>query len=247
MKQGRTRVPFTVSALLVLLLIAFDSTPSIPSLPDPHQLPAPTEETITKDLAGWLEGRAPSDLQVMSRGDLDAATSAQPRHFDLLGGDLDTRTRERFLAGLPYGSVLAGAAERHRLDGLLLAAIVETESGFSPDRVSPRGAVGLMQLLPATAKAYGASDLRDPHVNVDAGSRYLAYLLDTHEDLETALAAYNAGPAAVARYGGVPPYRETRAYVRKVMARYEDYRDRAWESALTPPPPNPRPARTGRS
>jgi hypothetical protein len=230
MQARRFRIPFLMSVTVFFLLFSLSSSPSDPSIPDLHQLPpAPSDdEAAHKDLARWMVGRREgTGLQVMSRGDLAAATSSQPRHFDLFGSDLDAQSRGRFLAGLPYGSVLSLAAERHRVDGLLLAAIVEAESGFRPHRVSPRGAVGLMQILPATAKAYGAGDLLDPHFNVDVGSRYLAYLLESHEDLESALAAYNAGPAAVERYGGVPPFRETRAYVKKVKARYEEYQRQA--------------------
>jgi soluble lytic murein transglycosylase-like protein len=119
------------------------------------------------------------------------------------------------------------AAERYGVDGLLLAAIVRHESSFDPEIVSPKGAVGLMQLLPSTGRAYGAEDLFNPGVNLDAGSRYLSHLLALYDgDLELALAAYNAGPTAVARYGGIPPYRETRQYVRRVKAEYERLKDR---------------------
>jgi len=218
-----------MSTTVFFLLISLSSSPSDPSIPDFHQLPVQNDEAAREDLAGWVVGRPErtAGLQVMSRGDLEAATSSQPRHFDLFGSDLESQAERRFLSGLPYGSVLSLAADRHRVDGLLLAAIIEAESGFRPHRVSPRGAVGLMQVLPATAKAYGSGDLLDPHVNVDVGSRYLAYLLETHDNLEATLAAYNAGPAAVQRYGGVPPFRETRAYVKKVKSRYEEYRRQA--------------------
>ncbi|HYO12766.1 MAG TPA: lytic transglycosylase domain-containing protein, partial [Thermoanaerobaculia bacterium] len=143
------------------------------------------------------------------------------------------RTRRSFLQDLPYGSALAEAAGRHGIDGLLLAAVVDVESGFSPSAVSPRGALGLMQIPPSTGRAQGADgDLLDPFVNVDAGSRYLRGLLELYDgDLELALAAYNAGPTAVSRHAGVPPFRETREYVRKVLSRYERYQQEVWKSA----------------
>jgi soluble lytic murein transglycosylase-like protein len=88
--------------------------------------------------------------------------------------------------------------------------------------------MGLMQVRPAVGEAYGASDLFDPYANVDVGSRYLGSLLAEYDgDLQLTLAAYNAGPAAVARYGGIPPYRETRQYVRKVLAHYDEFIRRA--------------------
>jgi soluble lytic murein transglycosylase-like protein len=121
------------------------------------------------------------------------------------------------------------AAERHRVDGLLVAAIVEAESGFVPDRVSPKGAVGLMQVLPSTAGEYGEDkDLLDPRTNLDVGSRYLGRLIKNFGgDLELAVAAYNAGPGAVERYGGVPPYTETKDYVRKVLTLYDEHHQTA--------------------
>jgi soluble lytic murein transglycosylase-like protein len=96
------------------------------------------------------------------------------------------------------------------------------ESAFQARAVSPKGASGLMQLMPATASSLGVQDALDPAENLDGGTRHLGSLLTLYGgDLRRALAAYNAGEGAVARHGGVPPYRETRAYVRKVLERYE--------------------------
>lgn len=101
----------------------------------------------------------------------------------------------------------------------LVEAVARVESGLNPRAVSPAGALGLMQLMPATARALGANDPFDPAQNVEAGARYLRHLLDRFGgNLRLALAAYNAGPGAVERYGGVPPYSETRTYVEKVLA-----------------------------
>lgn len=115
------------------------------------------------------------------------------------------------------------AADRHGIHSSFLHAVARAESGYRPDAVSPKGAVGIMQLMPATASAYSADPL-DPRQNVEAGTRYLADLLIRYKDypdqLRRALAAYNAGPGAVERFGGVPPYPETRNYVRKVMGQY---------------------------
>jgi len=112
-------------------------------------------------------------------------------------------------------------ARRHGLDPALVLAVASVESGFQPKAVSPKGALGLMQLMPATATSLGVEDAFDPEVNLEGGSRYLAELLTLYGgDLRRALAAYNAGPGAVKRHGGIPPYRETRAYVKKVLERY---------------------------
>jgi soluble lytic murein transglycosylase-like protein len=101
-------------------------------------------------------------------------------------------------------------------------SIIAAESNFAPDAVSPKGALGLMQLMPETTHEYGALDPTVPEQNVDAGTHYLSWLLRRYEKkrnpLQQAIAAYNAGPGTVDRYHGVPPYRETRTYVTRVMA-----------------------------
>ena len=126
---------------------------------------------------------------------------------------------------LPEGGdlreIAAAAARRHGLDPDLVMAVVAVESGFRPEAVSPKGARGLMQLMPKTAAALGVEDAFDPAQNLDGGARHLGQLLTVYDgDLVRALAAYNAGEGAVLRHGGVPPYRETRAYVKKVLAQY---------------------------
>lgn len=113
------------------------------------------------------------------------------------------------------------AAERNRLDPALVRAVVGAESGGNPAAVSSKGAQGLMQLIPTTAERFGVDNPFDPAQNVEGGSRYLRSLLDRYNgDLSMSLAAYNAGETAVERSGGVPNYRETRAYVRKVTDTY---------------------------
>jgi hypothetical protein len=112
-------------------------------------------------------------------------------------------------------------ARRHGLDPDLVLAVVAVESAFRPDAVSTKGAQGLMQLMPKTAAELGVKDALDPAENLDGGSRYLLFLLTLYDgDLEKALAAYNAGMGAVSRHRGVPPYRETQAYVKKVLEHY---------------------------
>ena len=112
-------------------------------------------------------------------------------------------------------------ASREGVDPALVEAIITVESDFNPRAVSPKGAMGLMQLMPQTASRYGVSNPFDPQENLTGGIRYLRDLLRTFGgDLPRALAAYNAGETAVLTYGGLPPYRETREYVQKVLARY---------------------------
>jgi hypothetical protein len=121
------------------------------------------------------------------------------------------------LAGGRYASLFAGAGARYGLPPALLAAVAKVESGYDPRAVSPAGARGLMQLMPGTAAGLGV-DAMDPAQAVDGAARLLARHLSDFSSLPLALAAYNAGPGAVRKYGGVPPYGETQAYVGKVQA-----------------------------
>jgi soluble lytic murein transglycosylase-like protein len=118
-------------------------------------------------------------------------------------------------------SLASEAARRHGLDPELVLAVVTVESGFRPEAVSPKGAQGLMQLMPTTAQALGVQDAFDPAANLDGGTRHLRDLIALYDgDVAKALAAYNAGAGAVSRHRGVPPYKETQEYVKKVMKRY---------------------------
>jgi soluble lytic murein transglycosylase-like protein len=116
---------------------------------------------------------------------------------------------------------IAECAERYNLDPALLRAVIHSESGFNRSAVSPKGAQGLMQLMPGTAAGLGVSDPFDVRQNIAGGSAYLRQQLDRFGRLDLALAAYNAGPGAVARYNGIPPFRETQNYVASVIASYE--------------------------
>jgi hypothetical protein len=132
-----------------------------------------------------------------------------------------TRGPAASLPPRPYADTVRRVARRYGLDQELVHAVISVESAYDPRAVSPRGAVGLMQLMPRTAAELGVHDLTDPHDNIVGGVRHLRRLMDRYDgDLNLSLAAYNAGTAAVDRHGGVPPYRETLDYVRKVRRRY---------------------------
>jgi soluble lytic murein transglycosylase-like protein len=140
---------------------------------------------------------------------------------DRTGGESSARS-DRSGSGLSQppddlASLVDEAASRTGLSADLISSVIATESGNRADAVSPAGALGLMQLMPGTARSLGVDDPLDPRENVMAGAEYLRRQLNRFGSVEKALAAYNAGPQAVTRFGGVPPYPETQSYVRRVL------------------------------
>jgi hypothetical protein len=136
------------------------------------------------------------------------------------------RTNDQWLAARisrpsQYDDLISQAAANHSLDPRLVKSVMLVESGFNASAVSRKGARGLMQLMPKTATNHGVSDAHNPAQNIAGGTKYLSHLLELFDgNLEKSLAAYNAGEGAVARYGGIPPYNETRDYVRKALTAY---------------------------
>jgi soluble lytic murein transglycosylase-like protein len=118
-----------------------------------------------------------------------------------------------------YEKFIRAAAQKHGLDEKLVARVIAVESNFNPKAVSRKQALGLMQLLPKTAAQYSVADVFDPAQNIEGGTHYLQDLLDKYRgNLKLALAAYNAGPEMVERYGGIPPFAETQNYVKRVLS-----------------------------
>lgn len=160
--------------------------------------PGPGATRMVRTWKGWVERRSASRAP---------------------GFDWKARQRQ-------YDPFIRGLARRYDIPHTLLHAVITAESSYDPQAVSRTGAVGLMQLMPETARRYGVQDRTRPRENIRAGVRYLSDLLKMfNHDLELALAAYNAGENAVLRHGNrIPPYRETRRYVRKVLKFYQQYR-----------------------
>lgn len=139
---------------------------------------------------------------------------------------LDVFKEEYFRRHVPYGAIIFREARRNNLPPELVAAMVQTESDFRAGLVSHKSAQGLMQIVPETARILGVRDPFDPEQNIAAGTRYLRSLLNRYKSETMALAAYNAGPGNVARFGGIPPFGETRDYIAKVNRRTHRYRQR---------------------
>ena len=139
-------------------------------------------------------------------------------------GSRGTSTYKIVLRPIPdpkIGALVKSVSKAHQMDPKLVQAVIQVESDYNPNAVSRKGAQGLMQLIPSTARAYGVKDPFDPKQNIEGGVKHLKDLMDNYKgDLRLTLAGYNAGMGAVARYGDIPPYRETQRYVRKVMELY---------------------------
>lgn len=227
------RASFIALVTVLLVLTSSGLSPSSSHDADPFPAPDPEQILLLEELVEWLSGHPVGDdeFHLLADGDLVGAIRARPQSFELFRRYNGTDANRELLREVPYGGKIYQAARRYRLDSLLLAAVVEAESNFNPRVISPAGAVGLAQVMPHTGRSYTGGDLRDPETNLDIGARYLRRLLDLYDgDLELALAAYNAGPGNVARYGGVPPFRETRNYVRKVIGRYVELHRDVWQT-----------------
>ncbi|MHA7878213.1 MAG: lytic transglycosylase domain-containing protein [Saccharospirillum sp.] len=151
--------------------------------------------------------------------------------YELEHSRLDANRTARALRGesveisrLEIERHIRSASFSHNLDPALIRAVIRQESNFQVDALSVKGAQGLMQLMPGTARYYGVTNPWDPRQNILAGSRHLSYLLTRYNDLDLALAAYNAGETAVERYQGIPPFPETQNYVEAVKRWYDSYR-----------------------
>ena len=165
---------------------------------------------------------APQEGEVVKVQDVGTPTLIRRVLPDATSSATATAATGSGLAGVPYADLFVQAGAKHGISPALLAAVAKTESGFDSSAVSSAGATGLMQFMPATAESLGV-DAADPASSIDGAARYLRSLTAQFGSTELALAAYNAGPGAVQRAGGVPPYGETQSYVQKVTSAAEAY------------------------
>jgi membrane-bound lytic murein transglycosylase B len=132
-------------------------------------------------------------------------------------GDAGQSSTGGLLEATPYGEIISAMSEAHGVDPLLVRALIQVESNYQPRARSPKGAMGLMQLMPSTMRVYNVRNPFDPKANIEAGIKHLKSLIDRF-GLELGVAAYNAGEAAVEKFNGIPPYRETRNYVSRILS-----------------------------
>ncbi len=179
-------------------------------------------QSIAKQVAGGVEA-AVGGVEKAVENPLQGVAEA-PKKLSVVS----EKVREEFFKKeVPFGSIIYREAKKNNIRPELVAAVVEAESRFKPTARSGAGAVGLMQLVPKTGRWMGARDLTNPVQNITAGTKYLKYLNERFDGNETkVIAAYNAGEGNVKRFGGVPPFKETRKYVKKVRNYEQEYKNR---------------------
>ena len=215
-----------IFGLLLVPPIAFGA--SLPSA-QPKRKPATVASIGTVTRMDAATGRVVRSVVIQPR-------QVMPRVVDLAAiASAAAKPVDHFT----IGEFVKKASSEHGVDPLLVSAIIHVESGYNPRALSPKGAEGLMQLMPETGRRWGARDAFDPEDNIRAGVRYLRYLQDMFKDDRLALAAYNAGENAVLRYGWIPPYQETVEYVYKVGKKYGENRRIAGVQAKAEVKPKP--------
>ncbi len=186
---------------------------ALAQIQDVYSLQASLQTTLTS-ATGSAAASAPAAGGATSFAQVLSAQTATPAQT---GADAPA-------AAAPYAADIQAASRKYGVPAALIEAVIQQESGFNPNAQSGAGAGGLMQLMPQTASGLGVTNVYDPAQSIDGGTHYLRDQLDRFGgDVRLALAAYNAGPGAVATYGGVPPYPETQSYVSDVLANYARY------------------------
>jgi soluble lytic murein transglycosylase-like protein len=177
-------------------------------------------QMISKMMERYLKRLENGDSQ--TQGQTNTSSVTDPLADPNVGGGTPYSNQKFSYTGSDsssFASIIKTAAQRYGVDEALVKSVIQVESNFNPNAVSAAGALGLMQLMPGTASGLGVSNPLDPAQNVDGGVKFLRQLLDRFGgNIDLALAGYNAGPGAVAQYGGIPPYAETQAYVQRVKS-----------------------------
>jgi soluble lytic murein transglycosylase-like protein len=183
--------------------------------------------------------RASADVYVYKNSQGVLTFTNVPNHsgYRRVLGENNGQAVSGALGSSAFEDLIRSASGRYNVDADLVRAVIKAESDFRSNARSNKGAMGLMQLMPETARLHNVIDAYDPSENVDGGVRHLRMLLDRYQgDIELSLAAYNAGSGAVEKHGGIPPFAETREYVRRVVRLYDSYRGGALDAIQTSRP-----------
>ena len=216
---------YKVEIMLALLLLALPAAGTdLAILHNGFSIPHERRETVgsvTRLYLGADKGYVDISTAQIERFEKDLSPTVAPALLAGLKNQKAPQLKPQNLKPQDLNEVINTISDRHHIDPDFISSVIHAESGFNPRAVSPKGAQGLMQLMPGTASKLGVSNAFDPRANVEGGTRYLTELLQRYNfDVIKALAAYNAGPLRVQQYGGVPPYQETRAYVARIVRDY---------------------------
>jgi transglycosylase-like protein with SLT domain len=212
---------FLSVALLALLATAVPASAEIVFLTSGRSLSVKSHKVDGESVVLTLRsgGQVTCEKSLIEKIEADEVPYLEPEapKAEETSGGGPVQQGRSLLDGTPYGEIIALASEAHGVDPMLVRALIQVESGYRPTARSRKGAMGLMQLMPSTARAYKVRNAFDPKANIEAGIKHLKTLIDRF-GVELALAAYNAGPGAVQKFNGIPPYRETRNYVTRILA-----------------------------